>query len=93
MALLDLLGRRWCLGIIWQVSENGPLSFRALEAKCGGVSPSVLNTRLRELREAELVRVGDDGYEATKQCLELFALIEPMRSWSYDWAKKKPKNY
>ncbi len=92
MALLDLLGRRWCLGIIWQVSEHGPLSFRALEAKCGGVSPSVLNTRLRELRDAGLVQVGNDGYKATEQCLELFLLIEPMRDWSHAWSGKLPKS-
>ncbi|MEM9523328.1 MAG: helix-turn-helix domain-containing protein [Pseudomonadota bacterium] len=91
MALLDLLGRRWCLGVIWQVSEHGPLSFRALEARCGGVSPSVLNTRLKELREANLIWLGKDGYEATEQCLELFQLIEPMRDWSHAWAEMLPE--
>ena len=50
MALLDLLGRRWALRLIWELRE-GPLVFRALQARCG-VSPSVLNTRLAELREA-----------------------------------------
>ena len=88
MALMDLLGRRWALGVIWQVSEHGPLSFRALEAKCGGVSPSVLNTRLKELRAANLIRVSNNGYEATEQCLELFRLLEPMRGWSHAWAGK-----
>lgn len=90
MALLDLLGRRWCLGVIWQVSEHGPLSFRALESKCGGVAPSVLNTRLKELREARLIQLSDNGYVATEQCLELFEMVKPMRSWSHAWAKNLP---
>ena len=44
MALLDLLGRRWALRMLWELREGG-LSFRALQERCDGVSPSVLNTR------------------------------------------------
>lgn len=86
MALLDLLGRRWALGVVWQVSEHGPLSFRALEEKCEGVSPSVLNTRLKELRSASLIELSNDGYKPTKKCKELFGMLMPMREWSHEWA-------
>src|SRR5207237_3071394 len=41
MALLDLLGRRWALRILWE-ARHGPLSFRALRERCDGMSPSVL---------------------------------------------------
>src|SRR5882672_7980128 len=63
MALLDLLGRRWTLRILWELRE-GAATFRELRDRCGGVSPTVLNERLRELREAEiaeLARAGDGG--------------------------------
>lgn len=33
MALLDLLGRRWTLRIIWEL-RNGPLTSRALRQAC-----------------------------------------------------------
>ncbi|MGV2481272.1 UNVERIFIED_CONTAM: helix-turn-helix transcriptional regulator, partial [Salmonella enterica subsp. enterica serovar Weltevreden] len=42
MALLDLLGRRWTMRVIWEL-RGDPLSFRALQASCEGMSPSVLN--------------------------------------------------
>jgi len=91
MALLDLLGRRWALGIVWQTCEHGPLSFRALRSRCDGVSPSVLNTRLKELRQAALVELTVEGYRATPRCLELFTMIKPLRAWSHHWASDLPK--
>src|SRR5258705_8079867 len=54
MALLDLLSRRWALRVIWELRE-GRLTFRALQEACGGVSPTVLNERVRELRESGLL--------------------------------------
>ena len=54
MALLDLLGRRWALRILWELRDE-PLRFRELQQACDGLSPSVLNTRLGELREAGIV--------------------------------------
>ena len=51
MALLDLLGRRWALRVIWELREQ-PLAFRALQERCAGMSSSVLNQRLHELRAA-----------------------------------------
>ncbi|MCP5041032.1 MAG: helix-turn-helix transcriptional regulator, partial [bacterium] len=69
IVLLDLLGRRWALRILWELGEGDDdqgLSFRDLQARCGGLSPSVLNTRLKELREAGLVeRIDGEGYRGT----------------------------
>ena len=50
MAALDLLGRRWALRILWEL-RDGALTFRAIRDACNGVSPSVLNARLGDLRE------------------------------------------
>src|SRR5258705_4529451 len=54
MALLDLLGRRWALRILWEL-RDATLVFRALRARCDTMSPSVLNQRLGELRDAGIV--------------------------------------
>ena len=56
MALLDLLGRRWSLRILWQLRE-GPLTSRGLRDACDGASPTVLQTRLSELRQAGFVEL------------------------------------
>jgi DNA-binding HxlR family transcriptional regulator len=36
MALLDLLGRRWALRVIWELRSE-PLSFRELQERCAGM--------------------------------------------------------
>lgn len=84
MALLDLLGRRWALRVIWELRE-GPLVFRALQERCG-ISPSVLNTRLAELREALIVEAGEDGYRLSGRGVELLQLFDPVSQWATTWA-------
>ena len=85
MALLDLLGRRWCLRVLWELRE-APLSFQALQSRCDEVSPSVLNTRLAELREARLVAAGSDGYGLTAQGQALGRQLLRLSSWAEAWA-------
>jgi DNA-binding HxlR family transcriptional regulator len=47
-ALLDLLGRRWALRVIWELRASPGPTFRELQARCDGVSSSVFAERLRE---------------------------------------------
>lgn len=89
MAALDLLGRRWTLRILWEL-RGGPLSFRALQDACG-VSPSVLNTRIGELREAGIVALAESGYTLTPEGLSLMESLQPLSAWADRWAKK-PKD-
>lgn len=87
MVLLDLLGRRWVLRILWELRDE-PLTFRALQAACGGLSPSVLNARLTELRESLIVEQRpDEGYALTRQGRELLSHLAPLTAWSEKWAK------
>jgi DNA-binding HxlR family transcriptional regulator len=86
MALLDLLGRRWAMGILWALCRDGAGTFRELQARCGGVSPTVLNTRLKEL--AGLVERMDEGYQATAMGQELYAVLAPLKDWSNAWARR-----
>jgi len=87
MALLDLLGRRWALRVIWELREGG-LSFRALQQRCDGVSPTVLNTRLAELREAGVLAPREgDGYRLTREGAALLAALAPLDAWAKSWAR------
>ena len=87
MALLDLLGRRWALGIIWVIAERGPLSFNALQSGCETISPGVLNTRLKELARAKLVESARGQYRLTSAGEELFELVQPLGQWAREtWA-------
>jgi DNA-binding HxlR family transcriptional regulator len=86
MVLLDLLGRRWALRIIWEL-RHGPLSFRALQAASENLSPSVLQTRLDELRQAEIITLAD-GYALTQEGQALLQALIPLEIWAENWGKR-----
>lgn len=86
MAALDLLGRRWSLRILWEL-RDGPLGARELRRRCDDVSPSVLYSRLAELRDAALVDQEDGGqYLLTPIGARLRKAIHPLDKWSEQWA-------
>ncbi|HYR66670.1 MAG TPA: helix-turn-helix domain-containing protein, partial [Reyranella sp.] len=86
MVLLDLLGRRWTLRIVWELREE-PRRFRELQDLIGA-SPTIVNARLAELREARLVELDDKtGYRLTTLGSELLRLFLPLHVWSEKWAK------
>jgi DNA-binding HxlR family transcriptional regulator len=86
MALLDLLGRRWVLRILWELREEPAASFRDLQGRCGNVSSSVLNERLRELREAGILESGEpNGYELTESGRSLLRALAPIDDWARRW--------
>jgi DNA-binding HxlR family transcriptional regulator len=88
MVLLDLLGRRMALRILWELSNaNAPLTFRALEA-AAETNPSVLNKRLKELRDTQIVEHCQEGYRLTYEGRSLVALIAPLHAWSESWGSK-----
>ena len=86
MALIDLIGRRWVLRIVWELRDR-PLTFRALQSACDGLSPSVLNQRLAELRAGALVEWQDEGYALSALGRELLTLLVPLTRWADKWAK------
>lgn len=87
MALIDLLGRSWAIGIIWNLHE-GPLTFRKLQERCETVSPTTLNARIKELTQAGLIERTMEGYKLTELGEELFNLINPLGVWAKKkWAK------
>ena len=85
MALLDLLGRRWSLRILWELHQT-PANFRELQSRCEGLSPSVLNTRLNERREARLLENGEQGYQLSRLGRELIEQFLPLTLWAENWA-------
>ncbi|ATQ44017.1 winged helix-turn-helix transcriptional regulator [Caulobacter mirabilis] len=89
MALLDLLGRRWSLRVIWEL-RGGAMTSRALRAACDDVSPTVLQARLAELRGAGLVSLSrTDGYSLTPLGRELLERFLPLHDFAERWAVEK----
>src|SRR2546423_15347792 len=87
MALLDLLGRRWTLRWLGELRAGQAETFRSLQARMDGVSPSILNTRLKELRDAQVVELDGEGYRLTESGTRLLATLEPLGRWASDWAR------
>ncbi|MGV9773852.1 winged helix-turn-helix transcriptional regulator [Streptosporangium sp. NPDC003464] len=85
MAVLDLLGRRWTMRILWELSQ-GPAGFRELQRRCERMSSSVLSTRLDELTGSRLVASHDDGYRLTRLGEDLVEALGPLNAWSRRWA-------
>jgi len=89
MRLLDLLGRRWALRIVWELREH-PRRFRELQEAIKA-SPTTINARLAELRAARLIQLDPaSGYRLTVEGRELLRLFLPLHVWSEKWAKKLP---
>lgn len=79
---LDIAGRRWALRVVWEL-RVGPLNFRALQAACGHISPSVLQRRLHELREQEIVeKIPRLGYRLSAHGETLFHVLAQLDKWS-----------
>lgn len=87
MALLDLLGRRWTLRIIWELRSNGVRTFRELQSRCDDASSSVLIERLHELRAAGIVVYREGGgYRLTDDGQQLLGMLGPLQTWAEAWA-------
>jgi DNA-binding HxlR family transcriptional regulator len=87
MALLDLLGRRWTLRIVWEL-RDAPLTSRALRTACDDASPTIVQARLTELREAGLVELTlGDGYRLTPLGRELEQTFLPLHRFAERWSK------
>ena len=86
--LLDLLGRRWTLRILWELRE-GALTFGELHERCDSMSTSVLSQRLGELRDAGIVeRDAAAGHRLTSHGEALLARLRWFDEWASQWARR-----
>ena len=81
MVVLDLLGRRGTLRILWELRGGAALTFRAL-LDAAETNPSLLNTRLKEMREAGWVEHDGSGYLLSESGRELYAALTPLVRWA-----------
>ncbi|APE14368.1 winged helix-turn-helix transcriptional regulator [Mycolicibacterium pallens] len=84
MVVLDVLGRRGALRVLWEL-RDGPLTFRALQEACE-TNPGSLNARLKDLRELGTVVHDDGGYRLTDSGHSLMKTLNSLQSWSERWA-------
>lgn len=88
MVLLDTLGRRGSLRILWEL-RGDPLTFRALQSACSS-NPSLVNTRLTELRALSIVAHEPGGYRLTESGRALLDTLHSLQDWSDTWLSARP---
>ena len=89
VVLLDVLGQRWALRILWELREER-LTFRALQGRCDNVSPTSLNRRLKELRRLHIIDHDGEGFGYTDLGRELGDHLVKFSRWSDKWSKAIP---
>lgn len=88
----EILGRRWSLHILKNLSTKEVIRFNELKRSLAGISSTVLSERLLELEREGLVtkkiypevppRV---EYSMTPQAKELEAIIKELARWANKW--------
>lgn len=91
MVVLDLLGRKSTLRVLWELRGGNPYKFRELQA-AADTNPSLLNTRLRELRDAGIVSHDGAGYALTGEGMSLLDALHPLSEWAVEWGKNRMDN-
>ena len=89
--LFDLLESRYALRVLWALRDGHTQTFRLLQDSVGGVTPNTLNTRLKELRAADLIDHGGNGYGLTKTGLDLLKRLSDLQAFSNKWAAAQTK--
>jgi DNA-binding HxlR family transcriptional regulator len=74
---------------LWELS-NTPCTFRELQSRCGDLSPTIINTRIKDLCEAQLVyKSPETGYTLSPAGNELVTLFSPINEFAERWVKEK----
>lgn len=90
-ALFDLLESRYAMRVLWALKDGHPQTFRLLQDSVGSITPNTLNTRLKELRAANLVGHGDSGYSLTNGGADLLKRMSDLSAFAAKWTSSKAK--
>ena len=89
--LFERLECRYALRVLWALRDGHPQTFRLLQDSVGGITPNTLNTRLKELRAANLVTHGSDGYSLTLSGTDLVKRLSDVQAFATRWVAGRAK--
>lgn len=89
--LLSLLESRYAIRVLWALRDGHPQTFRHLQDSVGSITPNTLNTRLKELREADLINHGNKGYLVTAAGADLLKRMGDLSAFAHKWAVSQAK--
>lgn len=89
--LLGLLESRYAIRVLWALKDGHAQTFRLLQDSVGGITPNTLNTRIKDLREADLVTHGATGYVVTSSGADLLKRLGDLPAFAAKWAANQAK--
>lgn len=89
--LLGLLEARYAMRVLWALRDGHAQTFRLLQDSVGSITPNTLNTRIKELREANLLTHGGDGYALTPSGADLLKRLSDLPAFANKWAASVAK--
>jgi DNA-binding HxlR family transcriptional regulator len=89
--LLSLLESRYAMRVLWALRDGHSQTFRLLQDSVGGITPNTLNTRLKELREVDLITHGNDGYVLTDSGKDLLKRLSDLQAFAGKWVAAQAK--
>lgn len=89
--LLSLLEARYAMRVLWALRDGHAQKFRLLQDSVGGITPNTLNTRLKDLREANLVAHDSAGYAVTTMGADLLKRLGDLQSFASKWTTAQAK--
>jgi DNA-binding HxlR family transcriptional regulator len=89
MVLLDAFGQRWTLRILWELRAEA-LTFRELQSRCEELSPTILNRRLKNLREMLLIEHSSQGYGLSEWGKKIGRQLAQLDTLASEWARALP---
>jgi DNA-binding HxlR family transcriptional regulator len=95
MHALEIIGGKWRLPIIWELSSQESMRYNELKRHLDGITNIMLTRALQGLEENGLVRRVELGripphveYSLTESCKELLPALEIIN----EWGKEKMRN-
>ena len=82
----EVLGEKWTILILRELLY-GTCRFNEFQRAISGISPTMLNKRLKELEAHGLVNKDDHEYHLTQAGLELGPLLRQYAVWGMRWAR------
>jgi DNA-binding HxlR family transcriptional regulator len=79
------------LRVLWALKDGHPQTFRLLQDSVGGITPNTLNTRLKALREANLIGHGDKGYNLTAGGADLLKRLSDLQAFAAKWTASQAR--
>ncbi len=89
----DLVGKKWTVSLIQQVSLYGDEGFNSLLRRMKDISPKLLSQRLNELEQLELLektvindKVERTSYRLTTKGMELNDILKSLKTWNLKYS-------